>query len=158
MKKICCVTVKSRKKFKILNILYIWSNTSVPSSSADFGSNNNMIFKEEESMNNTINNFFLGGNKFMAEMHLRQSRLTDSVCGPFQNEEKIQRSKEAGDLEYIYQNELDKVGFQHDMAHEDNKYLAKRTASDKTLSYKAFDLKLQIIHNTMVDIKRFLLQ
>lgn len=91
-------------------------------------------------------------------MHLRQSGLTYSVCGPFKNEEKIQRSKEAGDLEYIYQNELDKVGFQHDMAHEDNKYLAKRTVSDKTLRHKAFDLKLQIIHNTMMDIKRLLLQ
>ena len=127
MKKICCVSVKSMKKFKILNILYIWSNTSVPSSGADFGSNN-MIFKEEESMNNAIYNFFLVGDTFMAEMHLRQSGLTYSVCGPFKNEEKMQR------------------------------YLAKRTACDKTLSYKAFELKLQIIHNTMVDIKRFLLQ
>ena len=34
-----------------------------------------------------------------------------------------QKPKEAGDSRYIYQNELDKVCFQHDMAYEDFKDL-----------------------------------
>lgn len=45
---------------------------------------------------------YLVKNKFMSEIHLRQSGLTYSVCGPFKNEEKMQRSKEEGDLEYTY--------------------------------------------------------
>ena len=45
-----------------------------------------------------------------------------------------------GDTSYIYKNELDKVCFQHDMAYGDFKDLAKRTASDKTLRDKAFNI------------------
>ena len=51
MKKICFVKCKKYGNIQILNFLYIWSNTSVPSSScADFGSNGNRIFTEEESI------------------------------------------------------------------------------------------------------------
>ena len=35
------------------------------------------------------------------------------------NKEKIQKFKETGDSRYIYQNELDKPCFQHDMDHGD---------------------------------------
>ena len=47
--------------------------------------------------------------------------------------------KETGDL-YIYQNELDKACFQQDMADGDFKDLTIRTASDKILRDKAFNI------------------
>ena len=34
-------------------------------------------------MNEIVNKFLLGGDKFIPEMHLRQSILTYSACGPF---------------------------------------------------------------------------
>ena len=53
----------------------------------------------------------------MPEMHLRQSGFTHSTCGLFvKNKERIQKFKETGDSQYIYENEVDKVCFQHDMA------------------------------------------
>ena len=56
----------------------------------------------------------------MPEMHLRQPGFTYSVCGPFtKNKEIIQIFKEPGDSRYIYQNELDKICFQHDMTYGD---------------------------------------
>ena len=49
-------------------------------------------------------------------MRLRQPRFTYSVGGPFtKNEERIQKFKETVDSGYIYQNELYKACFQHDM-------------------------------------------
>ena len=41
----------------------------------------------------------------------------------------IQNFKGTGDSRYIYQNELDKACFQHDMASGDFKDLTRRTAS-----------------------------
>ena len=76
----------------------------------------------------------------MLEMHLKQPGFTYSACGPFtKNKERIQKFKETGDTSYIYKNELDKTCFQHDMAHGDFKDL-KRTASDKILRYKPFNI------------------
>ena len=73
-------------------------------------------------------------------MHLRQPGLTYVACGPFtKNKERIQTFKETGDSRYIYQNELDKACFQHDMAYGDFKDLTRRTASDKILCDKAFN-------------------
>ena len=43
-------------------------------------------------------------------------------------------------LRYIYQNELDKACFQHDMAYGDFKDLTKRIASDKILCDKSFNI------------------
>ena len=34
-------------------------------------------------MNNIINKFLLAGDKFMPEMHLRQTQFIYSACGPF---------------------------------------------------------------------------
>ena len=53
---------------------------------------------------------------------------------------EIQKFKETGDTKYIYRNELDKACFQHDMAFGDFKDLASRTASDKVLRGKAFNV------------------
>ena len=77
----------------------------------------------------------------MPEMHLKQSRFTYSACGPFtKNKKRIRNFKETGDTSYIYKNELDKVCFQHDMAYGDFKRLARRTAFDKVLRNKAFNI------------------
>ena len=74
-------------------------------------------------------------------MHLRQPLFTYSTSGPFtKNKERIQKCKETGDSRYIYQNELDKVCFQYDMAYGDFKDLTKRTISDKILRDKAFNI------------------
>ena len=48
--------------------------------------------------------------------------------------------KETGDTRYIYKNKLDKACFQHDMAYGDFKNLKRRTASDKILRDKAFNI------------------
>ena len=77
----------------------------------------------------------------MPKMHLKQPRFTQSPCGSFfKTKEKIQKFKETEDTNYIYKNELGKTCFQHDMAYGDFKDLAKRTASDKALRDKAFNI------------------
>ena len=92
-------------------------------------------------MNDIINKFLLAGDKFMPEMHLRQPGFTYSACGPFtKNKERIQKFKQTGDSRYIYKSELDKACFQHDMAYGDFKDLTKRTAADKALKNKAFNI------------------
>ena len=92
-------------------------------------------------MNNTINKLLLAGDKFMPEMHLRQFQFTYSACGPFtKHEQRIQKFKETGDTNYIYQNKLDKACFAHDAAYSDTKDLTKRTVADKILKNKALDI------------------
>ena len=92
-------------------------------------------------MNEIVNKFLLAGDKFMPEMHLREPGFTYSACGSFtKNKERMKKFKETGDSRYIYQNEIDKACFQHDMAYKDFKDLARRTASDKILLDKAFNI------------------
>ena len=86
-------------------------------------------------MNDIINKFLLAGDKFMPEMHLRQPGFIFSICGPF-----TKSKKQTEDSRYIYKNELDKACFQHDMAYGDFKDLKKRTAVDKVLRNKAFNI------------------
>ena len=52
----------------------------------------------------------------------------------------MQKTKQTGDSRYIYKNELDKACFQYDMVYGDFKYLAKRTAADKVLTDKSFNI------------------
>ena len=92
-------------------------------------------------MNNIINTFLLAGDKFMPEMHLRQSGFTYSACGPFtKNKERIKKFMQTGNTDFIYKNELDKACFQHDMAYGKAKDLVRRTQSDKVLRDKAFKI------------------
>ena len=106
-------------------------------------------------MNEIVNKFLLAGDKFIPEMHLKQSRFTYSACGAFtKNKERIQKFKETGDSRYIYKNKLDKACFQHDMAYGDFKYLVRRTASDKVFRDKAFNIAK---NSKYVDIKEALL-
>ena len=73
-------------------------------------------------MNEIVHKFLLAGDKFMPEMYLKQPGFTYSACGPFtKNKEKIQKFKETGDTKYIYNIELNKTCFQHDMAYGDLK-------------------------------------
>ena len=58
----------------------------------------------------------------------------------YKNKEKIQKLKKTRESRYTYQNELDKAWFQCDMAYGDFKDLTRRTASDKILHDKAFDI------------------
>ena len=78
-------------------------------------------------MNKIVNKFLLAGDKFMPEVHLIQSGFTYNACGPFT------KVKEIGDTKYIYENELYKACFQHNMAYSDFKDLARRTVSNKVL-------------------------
>ena len=57
----------------------------------------------------------------MPEMHLRQPGFTYSACGPFSKKKERTKKKDTEDSRYIYQNELDKGCFQHDMANGDLK-------------------------------------
>ena len=56
------------------------------------------------------------------------------------HKEKIKKIKETADSRYIYQNELDKACFQYDIAYGDFKRLDRRSAADKVLYDKAFDI------------------
>ena len=93
----------------------------------------------------------------MPGIHLRQPGFAYSACEPFtKRKERIQKFKETRDSRYIYQNELDKACFQHDMAYGDFKDLTRRTVSHEILHNKASNIS-KIIGN-MMDIKGFLLQ
>ena len=70
---------------------------------------------------------------------------------------KKKKFKETGDTRYIYQNQLDKVCFQHDMAYGDFKDLTRRIAFDKILHDKAFNINILKIQK-MMDINGDLLQ
>ena len=74
----------------------------------------------------------LPGKKFMPEMHLRLPRFTNSAWGQFtKNKGRTQKFKETEDAKYTYQNELNKVCFQCDMAYrhlkawEEEQFLTK---------------------------------
>ena len=92
-------------------------------------------------MNKIVNKFLLAGDKFMPKMHLKQPGFTYSACSPFtKNKERIQKFKETGDTGYNNKNEIDKACFQHDIINGDFKDLKRRTASDKILRNKAFNI------------------
>ena len=77
-------------------------------------------------MNKIANKLLFVGDKLMPEMHLEQSRYPYNAYGPrTKNKQKIKKLKETGDSRYIYENELDKACFQHDMAYGDFKNLPK---------------------------------
>ena len=73
---------------------------------------------------------------------MRKLGFTYNACGPFtNNKERIQIfKKNPGDSGYIYQKGLDKVCFRYDIAYGDFKDLPRRTASDKALRDKVFDI------------------
>ena len=77
----------------------------------------------------------------MPEMYLRQPGFTYNARRLFTKSKKgIQKFNETGDSRYIYQNELDKTCFQHNMGYGDFKDLSRRTASDKVWHDKALNI------------------
>ena len=77
----------------------------------------------------------------MPEMHLRQPQFANSACAPFtKHKQRIQKFKKTGDTNYSYKNELDKACFAHDAAYSDSKDFTKRTAADKILRNRAFNI------------------
>ena len=92
-------------------------------------------------MNEIVNKFLLADNKCMPEMHLIKPGFTYSACATItKNKERTQKFKETGDTGYSYKNELDKACFQHDMANNSFIDLKRRTASDKILRDKTFNI------------------
>ena len=92
-------------------------------------------------MNEMINKLLLTGDKITAEKHLRQAKFTYSACGPStKNKERIQKFKETGDSRDVYGNKLDKASFLRNMAYNDFKNFPRRTASDKVLRDKSFNI------------------
>ena len=76
----------------------------------------------------------------MLEMHIWQPGFTDSTCVlSSKSKERIYNVKETGASRYIYQSKLHKPCFQHGMTY-DFKDLTRRTASDKILHDKAFNI------------------
>ena len=74
-------------------------------------------------------------------MHLILWGLTYTACGPFtKNKERLKKIKEIRDWRYVYQNELDKGYFQHDMICRDFKDLNRREIADKVLRDKTFNI------------------
>ena len=84
-----------------------------------------------------VNKFLLAGNKFMPEMHLRQPGFK---LWTIYWKQRIKKFKETRDSRCIYQNELDKASFQHDMVYGNFKDLPRRTTSDKVVHDKAFNI------------------
>ena len=83
----------------------------------------------------------LTSKKSMSEIHLKQPGFIYSVCRTFtKNKGRTQKSTETRDLIYIYQNKLGKVCFQYDITYDDFKDLTRRTASNKVLHDKTFDI------------------
>ena len=92
-------------------------------------------------MNKIINKFLLTGDKFMAELHLKYPRVTYSACGPFtKHREKIQKFRETSNLQHLYRNKLDKACFPYDAAYSNNKDLAKKIISHKTLKDRSYEM------------------
>ena len=61
-------------------------------------------------MNEIMNKFLLVGDKFMAEMHLKQPGFTYSAYGPStKNKERIEKFMQTGNTDFIDKNELDKA-------------------------------------------------
>ena len=77
----------------------------------------------------------------MPEMHLKQPGFTYSACGQFtKNKERTEKFMQTGNTNFTYKNEVDKACFQHDMAYDKSKDLARRTQSDKVLKDKEFKI------------------
>ena len=57
-------------------------------------------------MNKIINKLLQTGDKFIPELHLKQSGFIYSACEPFTKHcERIQKFRETGNLKHLYRNE-----------------------------------------------------
>ena len=76
----------------------------------------------------------------MPEMHLKQPGFTYSLVDYLLKTNKEFKYLRNGRYKLFYKNELDKACFQHDMVYGDLKDLERKTASDKVLWDKAFNI------------------
>ena len=78
----------------------------------------------------------------MPETHLKDLKVgTYSACGPFtRHKDRINKFIQTGNTNYIYKNQLDKPCFAHDAAYGDFKDIKNRTAADKILRDKAYEI------------------
>ena len=77
----------------------------------------------------------------MPEMHLKQLGFVHRAWGIFtKSKRKKQKISKTGYSKYIYQKKVDKPCFEHDMAYGHFKYLSRRTAFNKLLHDKAFNI------------------
>ena len=93
-------------------------------------------------MNNVINKFLLTADNFMPETHFKDLKVgTYSACSLFtRHNNRINKFIQTGDTNYIYKNELDKACFAHDAAYSNFKDIKNRTAADKILRDKAYEI------------------
>ena len=91
-------------------------------------------------MNEIVNKFLSAEDKFMAEMHLRQPGSHTMLVDHLQKKKKEYKNLKKREIHDIFQNEIDKTCFQHDMTYGDFEDLARRTASDKILHDKAIHI------------------
>ena len=92
-------------------------------------------------MNKIVYTFLLAGDKFLPEQDLNQPGFTYSASGSFtKNKQRMKKSMQIGNTDFIYRNELVKASFQHGMAYGKSKDLAKGTQLDKVLRDKAFKI------------------
>ena len=88
-----------------------------------------------------FNMFLLARYMFMSEMHLRQSGLCIMLAYLLLSMKKKQKiSKKQQNSGYNYQNEVDKTCFQHYVAYGAYKDLPIKTADDKLLRDRAFQI------------------
>ena len=84
----------------------------------------------------------------MPKTNLRQPGYVYGACGAFsKSQERMRKSKETGNVQYIYQNELDKACFWLDILYRDFKDLTRRTVSDNKLRNKAFHIVKNFKYN-----------
>ena len=76
----------------------------------------------------------------MIEMHINNPVLLVLVDHLLKTKKELKKIEETVHTKYIYENELGKACFRHDMAYGNFKDLSRRTASDKVLRDKAFNI------------------
>ena len=99
-------------------------------------------------INEIMKKFLLAGDKFILETHLRRHKFTYSALERFtKNKQKHKNLKKLEIQDIIYQKELDKAYFQHDMAYGDFKDLPRKTASDRVFCDKAVNIIKSLIYD-----------
>ena len=104
--------------------------------------------------------YFLKEDRFLPEMHLKQSRfIYDNFFWQFLKRKEEFKNLYKQEIQIIFiRNDLDKDCFQHDMAYGKYKYLTKRTESDKVLRDKAnnpFKIASNPKYNFLIKICRW---
>ena len=119
MDKNCCNFDLFIRIFRLLLTIFILVIDSLKKLKRD-----QLLYQVIRNMNDMINKLALVQDRFTPEIHLNQTGFTYSVCGPFlKHKERIKIFQETRDSRYIYENELAKASFQHDMAYNTYKVL-----------------------------------